>query len=70
MATWVHQTHVLRGCMGVLGYSIRNQEGEDVLSFALAYDMIVANTLLKKRESHLVTFHRGQHYSQIDFILL
>jgi hypothetical protein len=49
MATWVHLTHVLRGCMGVLGYSIRNQEGEDVLSFALAYDMIVANTLFKKK---------------------
>jgi hypothetical protein len=43
------------------GYDIRNQEGEDVLSFALAYDMIVANTLFKKRESHLVTFSSGQH---------
>jgi hypothetical protein len=52
-----------------LGYGIRNQEGEDVLSFALSYDMIVANTLFKKRESHLVTFSSGQHYSQIDFIL-
>jgi hypothetical protein len=52
---------------GGFGYGIRNQE--DVLSFALAYDMIVANTLFKKRESHLVTFSSGQHYSQIDFIL-
>uniref|UniRef100_A0A8I6Y9C3 Craniofacial development protein 2-like n=1 Tax=Hordeum vulgare subsp. vulgare TaxID=112509 RepID=A0A8I6Y9C3_HORVV len=51
------------------GYGIRNQEGEDVLSFALAYNMIVAKTLFKKRESHLVTFSSGQHSSQIDFIL-
>jgi hypothetical protein len=54
---------------GGLGYGIRNHEGEDVLSFALSYDMIVTNTLFKKRESHLVTFSSGQHYSQIDFIL-
>jgi hypothetical protein len=48
-------------------YGIRNQ-GEDVLSFALAYDMFVANTLFKKRESHLVTFSSessGQHCSRL-----
>jgi hypothetical protein len=47
----------------------RNQEVENVLSFALACDLIVANTFFKKRKSHLVTFSSGQHYSQIDFIL-
>src|SRR5215218_10494332 len=40
-----------------------------VLSFALAYDMVVANTLFRKRESHLVTFSSGLHSSQIDFVL-
>ena len=30
---------------------------------------MVANTVFKKRESHLVTFRSGQHSSQIDFIL-
>ena len=68
MATWVHLTQVLKGAWG-FGYVIRNQEGEDVLSFALAYNMIVANTLFRKRESHLATFSSGQHSSQIDFIL-
>ena len=57
------------GMHGSFGYGIRNEEGEDVLSFALAYDMIVANTLFKKRESHLVTFSSGHHSTQIDFIL-
>ena len=56
------------GVHGGFGYGIRNQEGEDVLSFALAYDMVVANTLFRKR-SHLVTFSSGQHSSQIDFVL-
>jgi hypothetical protein len=40
------------------------------LNFALVYDLIVANTLFRKRVSRLVTFSRDQHYSQIDFILV
>jgi hypothetical protein len=51
------------------GYGSRNQEGKCILNFALAYDLIVANTLFTKRVSHLVTFSSGQHYSQINFIL-
>jgi hypothetical protein len=54
---------------GRFRYDSRNQEGEDVLNFALAYDLLIANTLFRKRESHLVTFRSGQHSSQIDFIL-
>jgi hypothetical protein len=50
-------------------YGSRNQEGEGILNFALAYDLIVANTLFRKRVSHLVTFTSSQHCSQIDFIL-
>ena len=30
------------------GYESRNQEGEGILNFALAYDLIIANTLFKK----------------------
>ena len=40
------------------------------MNFALAYDLLIANTLFRKRESHLVTFRSGQHSSQIDFILV
>jgi hypothetical protein len=29
----------------------RNQEGEGILNFALAYDLIVSNTLFRKRVS-------------------
>ena len=54
---------------GGFGYGSRSQEGEDVLNFVLAYDLLIANTLFRKRESHLVTFLSGQHSSQIDFIL-
>jgi hypothetical protein len=51
------------------GYGSRNQEVESILNFALAYDLIVTNTLFRKRVSHLVTFSSGQHCSQIDSIL-
>jgi hypothetical protein len=54
---------------GGFRYGRRNQEGEGILNFALAYDLIIANTLFRKRVSHLVTFNSGQHCSQIDFIL-
>jgi hypothetical protein len=39
------------------------------LNFVLAYELIVVNTLFRKRVSHLVTFSSGQHCSQINFIL-
>ena len=54
---------------GGFGYGSRSQEGEGVLNFALAYDLLIANIFFRKRESHLVTFQSGQHSRQIDFIL-
>jgi hypothetical protein len=54
---------------GSFGYRSRNQEWEGILNFVLGYDLIIANTLFRKRVSHLVTFSNGHHCSQIDFIL-
>jgi exonuclease III len=47
------------GVHGGFGYGSRNQEGEGILNFALAYDLIVTNILFRKGVSHLVTFSRG-----------
>jgi hypothetical protein len=44
------------GVHGSFGYGSRNQEGKSILNFALADDLIIANTLFRKRISHLVTF--------------
>jgi hypothetical protein len=44
------------GVHGGFGYGSRNQEGKSILNFALAYDLIIANTIFRKRVSHLVTF--------------
>jgi hypothetical protein len=58
------------GVHGGFGYESKNQEGDGILNFALAYDLIVTNTVFRKSVSHLVTFSSGQHCSQIDFILV
>jgi hypothetical protein len=39
------------GVHGGFGYGSRNQEEEGILNFVLAYDLIVANTLFRKRVS-------------------
>jgi hypothetical protein len=57
------------GVYGGFGYGSRNQEGKGILNFALAYDLIVVNTLFTKKVSHLVTFSSDRHCSPIDFIL-
>ena len=49
---------------GGFGYGSRNQEGEEVLDFAIAYNLMVANTFFRE-----VTFCSGHHACQIDFIL-
>jgi hypothetical protein len=50
-------------------YDEQNQEGEDILNFAIGYDLMVANAFFRKKKSHLITFSSGQHSSQIDFVL-
>ncbi|AQK50033.1 hypothetical protein ZEAMMB73_Zm00001d049314 [Zea mays] len=53
---------------GGFGYGSRNQE-EDILDFAVAYNLVIANTFFRNRDSHLVTFSSGHRSSQIDFVL-
>jgi hypothetical protein len=36
---------------GGFGYGSRNQEGEDILDFVVAYNLVIANTFFRKRFS-------------------
>jgi hypothetical protein len=36
---------------GVFGYGEQNQEGEDILNFAIDYDLMVANTFFRKKKN-------------------
>ena len=51
------------------GFGARNSEGERILEFAVAHDLLVGNTLFKKRDSHLITYSSGNLRTQIDYIL-
>jgi hypothetical protein len=51
------------------GYGDQNQEEEEILNFAVLYDLMAVNTFFKKKKSHLVIFNIGQHSNQIDSVL-
>ena len=53
---------------GGFSFGERN-EPVDSRFFTLSYDLILANTWFKKRESHLITFRSESSASQIDFFL-
>ena len=44
-------------------------EGERILEYALAFNLLLGNTCLKKRDSHLITYKSGNIATKIDFIL-
>ncbi|XP_071740334.1 uncharacterized protein [Rutidosis leptorrhynchoides] len=58
------------GVHGVFGYGVRNEEGRSILEFAVAHDLVVANSFFRKTEAQLATFHSGGHSTQIDYLLL
>ena len=41
---------------GGFGYGERNNEGVRLLDFAVAHDLVIGNTLFKKRNSHFITY--------------
>ncbi|KAL6564528.1 hypothetical protein OROMI_015978 [Orobanche minor] len=55
---------------GGFGFGDRNEAGNGILDFALAYDLGIMNTWFEKRDSHLVTYRNGGNASQIDFFLV
>ncbi|GJW50259.1 retrovirus-related pol polyprotein LINE-1, partial [Tanacetum coccineum] len=55
---------------GGFGYGVRNEEGRSILEFAAAHDLVVVNSFFKKRDAHLITFHSGDHDTQIDYMLV
>ncbi|VDP43964.1 unnamed protein product [Heligmosomoides polygyrus] len=46
----------------------RNADGERILENADSHNLIIANAVFRKRDSHLVSFYGGSTKTQIDFI--
>ena len=70
------------GCVGHVGTRYRvvhggmgygrlepDVEGERILEYALAFNLLLGNTCFKKRDSHLIIYKLGNLARQIDFIL-
>ncbi|KAK6737186.1 hypothetical protein RB195_019713 [Necator americanus] len=57
-------------CHGGYGYGARNDDGLRILEYAVASDLIIANTQYRKRKSHLITYTSGGRETQIDFWML
>ncbi|GJW02907.1 leucine--tRNA ligase [Tanacetum coccineum] len=55
---------------GGFGYGVRNEEGRTIMEFAAAHDLVVVNSFFKKRDAHLITYHSGDHDTQIDYMLV
>ena len=58
------------GVHGGFGFGKRNLEGERILEFGDAVDMVVCNTLFKKEASKLVTYKSGGAESTIDYLMM
>ena len=57
-------------CHGGFGFGTRNSDGERILEYATSHDLVITNSIFRKRPSHLATFYSGEVKTQIDFILI
>ena len=55
------------GVHGGSGFGVRNTEGERILEFGNTSDMVVCNTMFKKRPSRLISYESGGIKSQTTF---
>ncbi|KAL6577303.1 hypothetical protein OROMI_011579 [Orobanche minor] len=44
---------------GGFGFGVRNAEGSALLEFATAHELVIANSVFRKRAEHLITFSSG-----------
>ena len=47
-----------------------NTEGERLLEFAMANNLVIGNSWFKKRDNHLYTYESGGAQTQVDYILM
>lgn len=62
-------TNVISRIHGGNYFGEGNEEGERVIDFAISNDLVVCNTIFKKRPEHLITNRNGNRASQIHFML-
>ena len=48
----------------------RNESGENLLEFALAKELVIANSIFRNKEEHLISYKSGEHATQVDYFLV
>ena len=54
---------------GEHGFGSCNTDGVRILDFCTATNLAITNTFFVKPNSHLITYHSGCHFTQVDYIL-
>ena len=54
---------------GGWGMRDRNDEGENIVDTAMAFDLAIVNTFFEKKVDQFVTYNSGGRGSQIDFLM-
>ena len=54
---------------GGWGVGEKNEVGEGITDFAMAFDLSIVNTFFEKRPNHLVSYKSGGRESQTDFLI-
>jgi hypothetical protein len=55
---------------GGFGFGKRNKEGDMILEFCAALDLVLGNNLFTKRESDLITYESGIDKSVLDYFVV
>ena len=51
-------------------YGVENDAGEKIIDFSISNDLVIGNSLFRKRDEHLIGVHKSRYgASQIDFLL-
>ena len=58
------------GVHGGMRFGTRNAEGESILEFGDAVDMVVCNIFFKKEDSKLITYQSRDNRSMIDYLMV
>ncbi|XP_057540590.1 uncharacterized protein LOC130818436 [Amaranthus tricolor] len=51
-------------------HGARNESGESLLEFALAKELVIENSIFRKKDEHLITYKSGDHEIQVDYFLV
>jgi len=59
----------IRRIYGGNAFGEGNEVGENLVDLAQSFDLVIGNTIFRKKNEHLIMYCSGDRASQIDFLL-